>query len=290
MVCGLPGYYPDDLIDVVLSDDGGTVSIAFDAGIERPVRLTADEAFALTVALRSLAELPGLVDTEAVHSALAEARARRSAGRRRTCGSRRPTRRPRWARSGRPWPRQRRLWMRYYTASRDAVTERTVDPLRADRHRRARVPRGLLPPRRRRSGTSGWTESTRRACSTSRRSRRCGSTRTFPERIFHPDPQIPPVTLRLAPSGALGRRVLPDGGGRRPRRRIRRIAGADARRSRRLDGPARALARRRRGPGGPARAGRRRSPAAPRRRSPPIANDPGCVPLICPRPANARPR
>ena len=62
MVCGLPGYYPDDLIDVVLDDDGGTVAIAFDAGIERPVRLTSDEAFALTVALRALAELPGLVD------------------------------------------------------------------------------------------------------------------------------------------------------------------------------------------------------------------------------------
>src|SRR3954470_5451876 len=70
MACGLPGYYPDDLIDVVLDEDGGTVSIAFDAGIEQPVRLTADEAFALTVALRSLAELPGLVDTRAVHSAL----------------------------------------------------------------------------------------------------------------------------------------------------------------------------------------------------------------------------
>jgi len=62
MVCGLPGYYPDDLIDVVLDDDGGTVAIAFDAGIERPVRLTADEAFALTVALRALAELTGLLD------------------------------------------------------------------------------------------------------------------------------------------------------------------------------------------------------------------------------------
>ena len=74
MVCGLPGYYPDDLIDVVLDDDGGTVSIAFDAGIEQPVRLTADEAFALTVALRALAELPGLVDAQAVHSALSKLR------------------------------------------------------------------------------------------------------------------------------------------------------------------------------------------------------------------------
>ena len=72
MVCGLPGYYPDDLIDVVLDDDGGTVAIAFDAGIERPVRLTGDEAFALTIALRALAELPGLVDAAAVHSALAK--------------------------------------------------------------------------------------------------------------------------------------------------------------------------------------------------------------------------
>ncbi len=107
MVCGLPGYYPDDLIDVVLDDDGGTVAIAFDAGIERPVRLTADEAFALTVALRALAELPGLVDAQAVHSALAKLERPVAGGRPRPTrfGWCRPIRRRRSAWSGRRWTR-----------------------------------------------------------------------------------------------------------------------------------------------------------------------------------------
>ncbi len=197
MVCGLPGYYPDDLIDVVLSDDGGTVSIAFDAGIERPVRLTADEAFALTVALRSLAELPGLVDTEAVDSALEKlerAGAQGAANVRVAPADPAPalgTVREALARS-------RRLWMRYYTASRDAVTERTVDPLRlivtdgrayleaychlagsirhfrVDRIDDARVLDEPAQP-------TLWVDE------------------DIPERIFHPDLQIPAVTLRLAP-------------------------------------------------------------------------------------------
>ena len=199
MVCGLPGYYPDDLIDVVLDDDGGTVAIAFDAGIERPVRLTGDEAFALTIALRALAELPGLLDAEAVHSALAkleQASAAQSG----------PAEAVRVAAAD-PAPalgtvrealdRSRRLWIRYYTASRDAVTERTVDPLRllvTDGHayleaycnlagsiRHFRVDRIeevriLDEP----AQTTLWVDS------------------EVPDRIFHPDLQIPPVTLRLA--------------------------------------------------------------------------------------------
>ena len=72
MVSGSPGYYPDDLIDVVLSDDGTEVSIGFDAGLERPVRLTAEEAVALTVALRALGESSGLVAGDAVSTALAK--------------------------------------------------------------------------------------------------------------------------------------------------------------------------------------------------------------------------
>ncbi len=199
MVCGLPGYYPDDLIDVVLDDDGGTVAIAFDAGIERPVRLTGDEAFALTIALRALAELPGLVDAEAVHSALAkleQASAAHSG----------PAEAVRVAAAD-PAPAlgavrealdtSRRLWIRYYTASRDAVTERTVDPLRllvTDGHayleaycnlagsiRHFRVDRIeevriLDEP----AQPTLWVDS------------------EVPDRIFHPDLQIPPVTLRLS--------------------------------------------------------------------------------------------
>ena len=203
MVCGLPGYYPDDLIDVVLDDDGGTVAIAFDAGIERPVRLTADEAYALMVALRALAEMPGLVDAQAVHSALAKLQdaGGRSLDRDGADGTDAvrvvpadPA--PALGVVRRALDETRRIWIRYYTASRDAVTERTVDPLRllvTDGHsyleaychlagaiRHFRVDRieevRLLDEP---AQATLWVDS------------------DIPERVFHPDPQIPPVTLTL---------------------------------------------------------------------------------------------
>jgi proteasome accessory factor C len=129
MVCGLPGYYPDDLIDVVLSEDGGSVSIAFDAGLQRPVRLTHDEAVALTVALRAIANLPGLVDADSVYSALAKLGQIGAA----SGGEVQVEAAPPVAALGvvrEALEQGRQLWMRYYTASRDAVTDRTVDPLR----------------------------------------------------------------------------------------------------------------------------------------------------------------
>src|SRR5579885_2127968 len=69
-MCGLPGHGPGDLID--LSFEGETVSVIFDAGMSRPLRLSAEEALALVVALRTLAETPGIADTDAVQRALAK--------------------------------------------------------------------------------------------------------------------------------------------------------------------------------------------------------------------------
>ena len=200
MVCGLPGYYPDDLSDVVLDDDDGTVSIAFDAGIERPVRLTADEAFALTVALRALAELPGLVDTQAVSSALAKLE--QVAGPTRGADTTDAVRvvpadaSPALGLVRQALDESRRIWIRYYTASRDTVTERSVDPLRllvTDGHayleaychlagaiRHFRIDRieevRLLDEP---AQPTLWVDS------------------DVPDRVFHPDPQRPPVTLVL---------------------------------------------------------------------------------------------
>src|SRR6185437_8722126 len=57
-MCGLPGHGPGDLID--LSFEGDTVSVGHDAGLARPLRLTTDEALALVVALRTLADQPRL--------------------------------------------------------------------------------------------------------------------------------------------------------------------------------------------------------------------------------------
>ena len=69
-MCGLPGYGPGDLID--LAFEGDRVRVTFTAGMVRPLRLTTDEAVALVVALRTLLELPGLAEREAVSRALAK--------------------------------------------------------------------------------------------------------------------------------------------------------------------------------------------------------------------------
>ncbi|SDP32507.1 proteasome accessory factor C [Nakamurella panacisegetis] len=198
MVCGLPGYYPDDLIDVVLDEEGGTVSIAFDAGIERPVRLTSDEAVALTVALRAFADLPGLVDADAVYSALAkleQAGAQTADAVRVSAADAAPA----LGAVRQAIDESRQIWMRYYTASRDALTERIVDPIRllvtdghsylegychaADAVRHFRVDR-IEEIRVLDEPAQGqlWVDS------------------DIPEKMFHPDPQIPPVTLRLEPA------------------------------------------------------------------------------------------
>src|ERR1700710_1540856 len=72
-LCGLPGHSPGDLID--LNFEGDTISVIFDAGMSRPLRLTGEEALALIVALRTLAETPGITDSDAVQRALAKVEA-----------------------------------------------------------------------------------------------------------------------------------------------------------------------------------------------------------------------
>ncbi|GGK42509.1 protein pafC [Pilimelia terevasa] len=127
-VCGLPGYGPGDLIDMVL--DGDRVTITYDAGIDRPLRLTADEALALVVALRMLAETPGVADRDAIERALAkiESAAGDLAGA--PVAVSLPGNADRVAGIRAAVERGRALELTYYTASRDATTRRVVDPLR----------------------------------------------------------------------------------------------------------------------------------------------------------------
>ena len=128
-MCGLPGHGPGDLID--LSFEGDTVSVIFDAGMSRPLRLTAEEALPLVVALRTLAEMPGVTDRDAVERALAKVESAAS-------GSvEAQTVAVELDRVGRMLPvlqqaidTGRALALRYYTATRDETTERTVDPMR----------------------------------------------------------------------------------------------------------------------------------------------------------------
>jgi proteasome accessory factor C len=132
-MCGLPGYGPGDLID--LSFEGETVTVTFDAGMNRPLRLTAAEATALLVALRALADTPGIGDPDAVRRALAKIESAVGAAQpagvvvglsmREAEGTVEVREAVRAALAGR-----RALRIRYYTASRDAISVREVDPMR----------------------------------------------------------------------------------------------------------------------------------------------------------------
>ncbi len=131
-MCGLPGYGPGDLIDFQFSGD--TVAVTFSAGIDRPLQLTSPEATGLLVALRALADIPGVVDPQAARSAIAKlAAAAGAVGHDMTVAA-----------VDEPAPVESRaaaavraaihdehaLTIDYYAASHDSLTTRTVDPIR----------------------------------------------------------------------------------------------------------------------------------------------------------------
>jgi proteasome accessory factor C len=126
-MCGLPGYGPGDLID--LSFEGDSVTVTFDAGMRRPLRLSRAEATALVVALRALADTPGVVDTGSMRRALAKIEA--AVGQTDGVVLGLATREEGALAAVRDALDQRRaLHIRYYTPSRDTVGERRVDPMR----------------------------------------------------------------------------------------------------------------------------------------------------------------
>lgn len=138
-MCGLPGYGPGDLVD--LSFEGDTVTVTFDAGMRRPLRLSGAEAATLAVALRALADAPGVVDADAVQRALAKIED--AAGRAGTTGLEdlesggegvavRLGRAPGGAEEAvrHAVETGRAVRLTYYSASRDAVGRRVVDPMR----------------------------------------------------------------------------------------------------------------------------------------------------------------
>ncbi|MDT7574859.1 MAG: proteasome accessory factor, partial [Pseudonocardiales bacterium] len=128
-MCGLPGYGPGDLID--LSFAGDTVTVTEDAGMRRPLRLTTAEATALLVALRTLADVPGVVDTAAVQRATVKIE--RAVGDADTSGISVDLSREEETATAtvqQALASGRALRIRYYTAGRDAVSQRTIDPMR----------------------------------------------------------------------------------------------------------------------------------------------------------------
>ncbi|MBB3044754.1 WYL domain-containing protein [Nocardioides soli] len=138
LMCGLPGGYPDDLIDVDLDaleepEGDGVIRVTNADYLARPLRLSPTEATAIIVALRALRGSAGDDTREVVDRALAKLEAaaahgsgahqidpgeipggadlvRLEADLRRASGARRQVR------------------LRYYVPSRDELSERVVDP------------------------------------------------------------------------------------------------------------------------------------------------------------------
>lgn len=127
-VCGLPGYGPGDLIDMAF--DGDRVTITYDAGIDRPLRLTPEEALALVVALRMLAEMPGIDGRDAIERALAKIETAAGDFADAPVAVRIPGDADRLATIRNMVERGRALRITYYTATRDETTERVIDPMR----------------------------------------------------------------------------------------------------------------------------------------------------------------
>ena len=131
-LCGLPGYSPGDLIDFAF--EGDTVEVTFSAGMDTPLQLTSPEATGLLVALRALADIPGVVDPEAARSAIAKiAAAAGAAGHDGTVSAVEESAplESRAAAAVRAAVRDKKaLAIDYYAASRDTLTSRIVDPIR----------------------------------------------------------------------------------------------------------------------------------------------------------------
>ncbi|MEH3155100.1 MAG: YafY family protein [Gordonia paraffinivorans] len=133
-MCGLPGYSPGDLIDLDFVDRD-TVDVTFSAGMDRPLRLTPAEASVLLMALRALLDMGGVVDADAAQRAVAKIERAVGDAALGTASSATPSEvaaaSDGWDGVVRDALRTRRaVWLRYYSASRDAVSERTVDPIR----------------------------------------------------------------------------------------------------------------------------------------------------------------
>jgi proteasome accessory factor C len=132
-MCGLPGYFPGDLIEVDITASG-RITVSNADPMSRPLRLSRDEALPLIVGLRMLADLPGLQDRDAVDSALAKLED--AAGDVAAIASIAVDVDP--ARGSaevlavvhRGLAEKRRLHLSYYVPARDETTERDVDPMR----------------------------------------------------------------------------------------------------------------------------------------------------------------
>jgi proteasome accessory factor C len=128
---------PEPYCPIDLSYEGGEISISQAESIARPLRLAADEASALLIALRMLAEVTSFGDDrdgDAVARLIAKiedaAGAAGEASSQVTIQIDHPNERGMTAKLNGALAAGRRVHLRHYKPKRDEVTERDVDPMR----------------------------------------------------------------------------------------------------------------------------------------------------------------
>ena len=133
LICsGLPGGYPDDLLDIQWED--GRVFISQDLDLTRPVRFTPEEASALLTGVETLRGLPGVAEGGALQAVALKLTAVAGEEARRAAELSGPTVAPAAAavhdtvRDAIAESRQLRLT--YLSPQRDSLTVRDVDPIR----------------------------------------------------------------------------------------------------------------------------------------------------------------
>ena len=137
IVCGLPGYGPDQLVDIQFWDDDLEIHVdepihVLDAQtLARPLRLSQEEALTLLVALRMLAQVPGVGSRDAITSAAVKLeQAARAEGASRYVVIEVAVDPAVRDAVDEALAGQRTLVIRYGSAARDEVTDRTVEPRR----------------------------------------------------------------------------------------------------------------------------------------------------------------
>ena len=124
---------PDPYCPIDLSYEGGEIMVS-EAPTDRPLRLGVDEASALLVALRMLAEVPGLEDRSALSRTIAKLEA--AAGEAAVASAQvavqvdRPPGGHLLDEIRDALDRHRLIHLSYYVPGRDEATERDVDPMR----------------------------------------------------------------------------------------------------------------------------------------------------------------
>ena len=124
---------PDPYCPIDLSYEGGEIMVS-EAPTDRPLRLGVDEASALLVALRMLAEVPGLEDRSALSRTIAKLEA--AAGEAAVASAQvavqvdRPPGGHLLDQIRGALEDGRRIHLSYYVPGRDEATERDVDPMR----------------------------------------------------------------------------------------------------------------------------------------------------------------